>query len=178
MGLLKREDGGNPDVRMRGKLYLDCECGHHLPMPSPYDKEPNVDTTCVCGRMYDSQGWILTGDRKAAAERSEALRRLRKQEQEEYVKGLEASRKMLASMTEEERKAFYGPKRSWCERQKDEYRNHFHNTIPDRDGISGSQLIVAVVIYVALIIGLALMSDYRRSGSCQSSADGCSTVVE
>lgn len=50
---LKRENDGTP-IGTPGNMYLDCECGNHLPMPSGADI-----VICVCGIQYDARGWIV-----------------------------------------------------------------------------------------------------------------------
>lgn len=53
---LKREPGY--PVGIPAPMYLDCECGHHLPIPEI--KGMPMTYQCLCGRVYDARGWIVS----------------------------------------------------------------------------------------------------------------------
>ena len=57
---LKCEQDGTP-IGQPHKMYLDCECGHHLSIPTIAGMPMTYQ--CVCGREYNDQGWILQGPR-------------------------------------------------------------------------------------------------------------------
>lgn len=54
---IKREDDGTP-IGFPGTMYLDCECGHHLPLPQVKGL-PISAYQCLCGLEYDANGWIV-----------------------------------------------------------------------------------------------------------------------
>jgi hypothetical protein len=43
----------------KGGLYLDCECGEHIPVPV-IKGMPMTYLCGQCGIEYDSRGWILS----------------------------------------------------------------------------------------------------------------------
>lgn len=53
---VKREEGY--PIGVPAPVYLDCECGHHLNLPVISGLP--MTFICLCGREYDSRGWILS----------------------------------------------------------------------------------------------------------------------